>query len=185
MIISVKGNNFREEAVNTDKLVLVDFYATWCGPCKALAPVLEEVSEKYSDSIKIVKVDVDEEESIAAKFGIVSIPTIVFLKNGQTVTSFVGLKSAAEIEKLVEKNLGWTRGTKQLSCLSQMIFVKGENRRTGRISLGYSSKRRHRRFVWVRIIVGRKQKKELLQNCCKYTSVFRGFLLSGYDILQS
>lgn len=109
MIISVKGNNFQEEAVNTDKLVLVDFYATWCGHCKALAPVLEEVSEKYSDSIKIVKVDVDEEESIAAKFGIVSIPTIVFLKNGQTVTSFVGLKSAAEIEKLVEKNLGGTK----------------------------------------------------------------------------
>ena len=101
--------NFEEEVLQSELPVLVDFYATWCGPCKALAPVLEEVSEKYSDSIKIVKVDVDEEESIAAKFGIVSIPTIVFLRNGQTVTSFVGLKSASEIEKLVEKNLGGTR----------------------------------------------------------------------------
>lgn len=105
MIISVKGNNFQEEAVNTDKLVLVDFYATWCGPCKALAPVLEELADKYADKIKVVKVNVDEEESIAAKFGIVSIPTVIFFKNGQTAASFVGLRSASEIEKMIEKLL--------------------------------------------------------------------------------
>ena len=88
-----------------DKLVLVDLYATWCTPCKALAPVLEELADKYEDKIKVIKVNVDEEESIAAKFGIVSIPTIIFLKNWQTATSFVGLRSATEIEKMIEKLL--------------------------------------------------------------------------------
>ena len=105
MVIDVKKSNFQEEVISADKLVLVDLYATWCTPCKALAPVLEELADKYADKIKVVKVNVDEEESIAAKFGIASIPTVIFFKNGQTATSFVGLRSASEIEKMIEKLL--------------------------------------------------------------------------------
>lgn len=105
MVIDVKKGNFQEEVISADKLVLVDLYATWCAPCKALAPVLEELADKYADKIKVVKVNVDEEESIAAKFGIASIPTVIFFKNGQTAASFVGLRSASEIEKMIEKLL--------------------------------------------------------------------------------
>ena len=105
MVIDVKKSNFQEEVISADKLVLVDLYATWCTPCKALAPVLEELADKYADKIKVVKVNVDEEESIAAKLGITSIPTVIFFKNGQTATSFVGLRSASEIEKMIEKLL--------------------------------------------------------------------------------
>ena len=105
MVIDVKKSNFQEEVISADKLVLVDLYATWCTPCKALAPVLEELADKYADKIKVVKVNVDEEESIAAKLGIASIPTVIFFKNGQTAASFVGLRSASEIEKMIEKLL--------------------------------------------------------------------------------
>lgn len=105
MVIEVKKSNFQEEVISADKLVLVDLYATWCTPCKALAPVLEELADKYADKIKVVKVNVDEEESIAAKLGIASIPTVIFFKNGQTAASFVGLRSASEIEKMIEKLL--------------------------------------------------------------------------------
>ena len=105
MVIDVKKSNFQEEVISADKLAIVDLYATWCTPCKALAPVLEELADKYADKIKVVKVNVDEEESIAAKFGIASIPTVIFFKNGQTAASFVGLRSASEIEKMIEKLL--------------------------------------------------------------------------------
>lgn len=105
MIIDVNKSNFQEEVISADKLVLVDLYATWCTPCKALAPVLEELADKYANKIKVVKVNVDEEESIAAKFGIASIPTVIFFKHGQTAASFVGLRSASEIEKMIEKLL--------------------------------------------------------------------------------
>ena len=105
MVIDVKRSNFQEEVLSADKLVLVDLYATWCAPCKALAPVLEELADKYADKIKVVKVNVDEEESIAVKFGIASIPTVIFFKNGQTAASLVGLRTSSEIEKMIEKLL--------------------------------------------------------------------------------
>ena len=105
MVIDVKKSNFQKEVISADKLVLVDLYATWCTPCKALAPVLEELADKYADKIKVVKVNVDDEESIAAKLGITSMPTGIFFKNGQTAASFVGLRSASEIEKMIEKLL--------------------------------------------------------------------------------
>lgn len=105
MVIDVKKSNFQEEVISADKLVLVDLYATWCAPCKALAPVLEELADKYADKIKVVKVNVDEEESIAVKFGIASIPTVIFFKNGQTAASLVGLRTSLEIEKMIEKLL--------------------------------------------------------------------------------
>lgn len=105
MVSEVKTSNFKEEVILSEKLVLVDLYATWCGPCRALAPVLEEIAEKYQDKIKVVKVNVDEEESIAARFGVMSIPTVLFFRDGKAVASFVGLKSQSEIESIVENHL--------------------------------------------------------------------------------
>lgn len=105
MVSEVKRSNFKEEVILSDKLVLVDLYAPWCGPCRALAPVLEEIAEKYQDKVKVVKVNVDEEESIAQRFGVMSIPTVIFFRDGKAVASFVGLKSSSEIESIVEKHL--------------------------------------------------------------------------------
>lgn len=105
MVSEVKRSNFKEEVILSDKLVLVDLYAPWCGPCRALAPVLEEIAEKYQDKVKVVKVNVDEEESIAQRFGVMSIPTVIFFRGGKAVASFVGLKSPSEIESIVEKHL--------------------------------------------------------------------------------
>ncbi len=105
MIVNVKRSNFQEEVISSDKLVLVDLYASWCGPCKALAPILEEIDKKYEGKIKVVKVNVDEEESVAARFGIASIPTVIFFKNGRTVGSFVGLRNELEITKMINKYL--------------------------------------------------------------------------------
>lgn len=104
-MLEVGKNNFQKEVISSDKLVLVDLYATWCGPCKALAPILEDLEKKYDGKVKAVKINVDEEESLAVKLGVISVPTVVFYKNGKTVASFVGVRSASEIGKIIEKNL--------------------------------------------------------------------------------
>lgn len=104
-MLEVGKNSFQKEVISSDKLVLVDLYATWCGPCKALAPILEDLEKKYDGKVKAVKINVDDEESLAVKLGIISVPTVVFYKNGKTVASFVGIRSASEIGKIIEKNL--------------------------------------------------------------------------------
>ena len=104
-MLEVGKNSFQKEVISSDKLVLVDLYATWCGPCKALAPILEDLEKKYDGKVKAVQINVDEEESLAVKLGVISVPTVVFYKNGKTVASFVGVRSASEIGKIIEKNL--------------------------------------------------------------------------------
>lgn len=105
MVKNVKNNTFMEEVMSSETLVLVDFYTVWCGPCKKLSPVLENIAEKYEGKIKVVKVDVEEEVSLATLFRIASVPTVMFFKNGKAVGSFVGYKSEQEIETLIEKQL--------------------------------------------------------------------------------
>ncbi|MFJ8063252.1 MULTISPECIES: thioredoxin [Psychrobacillus] len=85
-------------------LVLVDFWATWCGPCKMIAPVLEEMDAEMSDKVKIVKVDVDENQATASQFGIMSIPTLVLFKDGQPVDKAVGFQPKEALVQFVEKN---------------------------------------------------------------------------------
>lgn len=104
-MLEVGKNSFQKEVISSDKLVLVDLYATWCGPCKALAPILEDLEKKYDGKVKAVKINVDDEESLAVRLGVISVPTVVFYKNGKTVASFVGVRSASEIGKIIEKNL--------------------------------------------------------------------------------
>ncbi|WP_419959175.1 thioredoxin [Psychrobacillus sp. BM2] len=85
-------------------LVLVDFWATWCGPCKMIAPVLEEMDAEMSDKVKIVKVDVDENQATASQFGIMSIPTLVLFKDGKPVDKAVGFQPKEALVQFVEKN---------------------------------------------------------------------------------
>lgn len=89
---------FENEVLNAKETVIVDFFATWCGPCKMLSPVLDEFSEKHPE-IKIVKIDVDEETPLAIKFGVASIPTLILFKNGKAVNTKLGYMTLDQVEK--------------------------------------------------------------------------------------
>ncbi len=90
MTIDVTDSNFDEVVLNSDKPVVVDFWAEWCGPCRMVSPVLAELSEDYKDKVTIVKVDVDDNPTVSHKFGIRNIPTILFFKNGEVADKQVG-----------------------------------------------------------------------------------------------
>ena len=100
--ITITNKNFDQEVLASDKPVLVDFWATWCGPCRMLAPIVEEIAESRSD-IKVGKVNVDEEGELAVRFGISSIPTVMVFKNGELTAQSVCYRPRAEIEALLEK----------------------------------------------------------------------------------
>ena len=104
-IINATDASFDTDVVNSDGLVLVDFWAAWCGPCKAIAPALEELAEDYQGRVKIVKVDVDANPQSAARFGIRSIPTLFVFKNGERVETVVGGRPKSEFAALLDKHL--------------------------------------------------------------------------------
>lgn len=91
-VITVTSENFESEVLNSEKPVLVDFWASWCGPCRMLSPIVDEIAEEVQ-TIKIGKVNVDEQQDLAGKFGVMSIPTLILFKNGQPVNKSVGAKS--------------------------------------------------------------------------------------------
>ena len=92
MALEFNDNNFKEEVLNSDKPVLVDFWAVWCGPCKLLGPTIEELHKEMGDKVKIGKVNVDENQALAATYGIMSIPTVIILKGGKIVEQFIGMQ---------------------------------------------------------------------------------------------
>ena len=94
--ISVNKNNFNQEVLNSDKPVLMDFWAPWCGPCRMVIPLVEEIAKERSD-IKVVKINVDEEQELAMQFGVMSIPTLVVMKNGKVVNQVTGARPKAQI----------------------------------------------------------------------------------------
>lgn len=100
--ITVTNDNFEEVVLKNEKPVLLDFWATWCGPCMMIAPVLKEIAEEYPQYV-IGKVNVDDEIALAQKFGIVSIPTLILMKDGQAIDSLVGLRSKEQILKFIEQ----------------------------------------------------------------------------------
>ncbi len=89
-VSNIKTEEFQDEVIKSDKLVITDFWAPWCVPCKMVAPVLEELSSDYPDNLKVVKINVDEEGELAAKYNIVSIPALLIFKNGEIVDQHVG-----------------------------------------------------------------------------------------------
>ena len=101
-VVSVNDVNFETEVLNSDTPVLLDFSATWCGPCKQLAPIIDNVAEKHSGTVKVAKLDIDESPKTANRFGIRSVPTVVIFKGGKEVSRQVGLVPEAKLVALLQ-----------------------------------------------------------------------------------
>ena len=102
--LAVDENSFEKEVLNADVPVLVDFWATWCGPCKMVGPIVAEIAEEYEGKVKVGKVNVDEQRALAAKFGIMSIPTLILFKGGKPVAQRIGLQDADSLEQLIKES---------------------------------------------------------------------------------
>ena len=100
--LKITAANFENEVLRSDKPVLLDFYADWCGPCKMLSPVLRELAEENSSTLKVGKVNVDEQKELAARFQVSSIPMLVAFKDGKVAAKLVGYRSKAEIAAMME-----------------------------------------------------------------------------------
>ena len=101
MIIELNDSNFEEEVLKSDKVVLVDMFATWCGPCQIMSPLIDELAEENLPNVKVGKLDVDESQETAIKYGVMSIPTFLIFKNGQVVKSFLGVTDIDEIRSAI------------------------------------------------------------------------------------
>ena len=95
-VINIKKNNFQNEVLNSEMPVLLDFWAPWCGPCRMVSPIVDEIAAQRSD-IKVGKINVDEQPELAAQFGVMSIPTLLVMKNGRIVNQAVGARPKAQI----------------------------------------------------------------------------------------
>ena len=95
-VININNNNFQDEVMHSEKLVLLDFWASWCGPCRMVSPIVDEIAAERSD-IKVCKINVDEQPELAARFGVMSIPTLVVMKNGNVINQAVGARPKAQI----------------------------------------------------------------------------------------
>ena len=100
-VINISKDTFHDEVIASDKPVLLDFWASWCGPCRMVLPIVEEIAEEHPD-IKVGKVNVDEEQELAAQFKVYSIPSLFVMKNGQVVNQSVGAKSKEEILRMLK-----------------------------------------------------------------------------------
>ena len=104
-VVTITDDNFEEEVNSSEIPVLVDYWATWCGPCKMVGPLVEEISSEFSDKIKVGKLDVDTNQASAARQNVMSIPTLLLFKEGQVVAQHVGTLSKNQLKELIEENL--------------------------------------------------------------------------------
>lgn len=100
--IQLTDQNFEQEVLRADLPVLVDFWASWCGPCRMLAPVIAEIAEEYAGKVKVGKVNVDEQPNLANRYGIASIPTVMLFKNGEVVSTSLGYRPKNELETMLK-----------------------------------------------------------------------------------
>ncbi len=104
-VIMIKKDNFENEVMKSDKPVLIDFWAQWCGPCRMLGPVIDELADDYAGKAKVGKINVDEENELASLFKVMSIPTVMVFKNGQVAAKVVGARPKAELAKMIDQNI--------------------------------------------------------------------------------
>jgi len=104
-VVILNKNNFDEIVTNGSKPVLVDFWATWCGPCRAVAPVIEELADEYKDRVIVAKVNVDEEHELASRFRIMSIPTVMLFKGEEIKGKIIGARSKEDFAALIDNNI--------------------------------------------------------------------------------
>jgi|TARA_B110000967_G_C18501130_1_gene371613 thioredoxin 1 len=104
-VVTLTDDNFSTEVDASEKPVLVDYWATWCGPCKMVGPIVEEIAIEYSDKLKVGKLDVDTNQTSAAKQNVMSIPTLAIFKNGEMVAQQVGALSKTQLTQFIESNL--------------------------------------------------------------------------------
>ena len=102
---AVDESNFDQTVLKADKPVLVDFWATWCKPCVMIAPILDELADEYGDRISFVKLDIDQNQKVAAKYKVMSIPTLIIFKNGEPVSNIVGLRPKTDLKRSLEASL--------------------------------------------------------------------------------
>jgi thioredoxin 1 len=104
-MLHVSDDTFEKEVLQSSQPVLVDFYADWCGPCRAIAPIVEEIARDLSDRLKVVKLDVDQNPQTAMQYGVQSIPTLIIFKNGKEVERLIGYMSKAKLMSKIEPHL--------------------------------------------------------------------------------
>lgn len=104
MALNITDDTY-ENVLNTDKLVLIDFSATWCGPCKQLSPIIDELHSEYSNRVVIGKVDIEENNDIVNKYSIRNVPTLLFIKNGKLVDKMVGAQTKSKLVEVIDKNI--------------------------------------------------------------------------------
>lgn len=101
-VISLNEKNFEEEVIKSEKPVLIDFWASWCGPCRMMSPVVDQIAEEMQDAVKVCKINIDEEENLAVKYNVMSIPTFIVFKNGKEAGRSVGVQDKEEIKAMLK-----------------------------------------------------------------------------------
>jgi thioredoxin 1 len=103
--LQVNNSNFDAEVIKSEMPVLIDFWAPWCGPCKMITPIVEELAEDYQGRVKVAKINVDDNQDLAARYGIRGIPTVMIFKDGDRVASFVGVRSKEDLSRELDKHV--------------------------------------------------------------------------------
>ena len=102
-VVNLNEKNFEEEVLKSDKTVLIDFWASWCGPCRMMSPVVDEIAEEMKDAVKVCKINIDEEQNLAVKYNVMSIPTFVVIRDGKEIGRTIGVQDKEEIKKMLKQ----------------------------------------------------------------------------------